>query len=71
MCSQKKYQAIKNELRINYQMYYDNGAISHQDFNKRRINLLIKLRTMDINQEKPFMSSISPCPYHYENQNQN
>ena len=71
MCSQEKYQNILNELRINYHLYYDNGAISHQDFNRRRIILLMKLRTMDINQEKQFMSSISPYPYHYENENQN
>ena len=71
MCSQEKYQNILNELRINYQMYYDNRAITHRDFYRRRINLIMKLRTMDINQEKPFLNTMSHYPYHYENENQN
>ena len=71
MCSQEKYQNILNELRINYQMYYDNRVISQQDFYKRRKNLIIKLRTIDISQEKPFINTIPSYPYHYEKENQN
>ena len=71
VCSQERYQNILNELRINYQMYYDNRTISHQDFYRRRLNLIMKLRTLDINQEKTFMSNISSYPFNYENENQN
>ena len=52
-------------------MYYDNRVISQQDFYKRRKNLIIKLRTIDISQEKPFINTLPSYPYHYEKENQN
>ncbi|OCA89514.1 hypothetical protein A8L44_00755 [Bacillus sp. FJAT-27986] len=59
VCAQKKYNELLNELRKNYQMYYDNRSISHKDFYKRRVHLIMKLRTLDINEDKSLISDIS------------
>ncbi|KMY44894.1 hypothetical protein AC622_12255 [Bacillus sp. FJAT-27916] len=45
MRSNKMYNQIMNELRINYQNYYDFHTISMNDFNKRRTSLILRLRT--------------------------
>ena len=39
------YDQLMNELRINYQKYYDYHIISTHDFNKRRNSLILRLRT--------------------------
>ena len=69
VCFKEKKMSILNELRRNYQMYYDNRTISHQDFYRRRINLIMKLRTLDINQDQSFMNNISFHPFENDNLN--
>jgi hypothetical protein len=69
VCAQEKYNDLLNELRRNYQMYYDTRTLSHKDFYRRRAYLIMKLRTMDINQKKPLLNDISNYPYDYENIN--
>ena len=43
--SNQTYDQLMNELRINYQKYYDYHTISTNDFNKRRNFLILRLRT--------------------------
>ncbi len=42
--SSQKYNQLMNELRINYEKYYDYHTISTNDFNKKRRSLILRLR---------------------------
>ncbi|WP_455661527.1 hypothetical protein [Pradoshia sp.] len=44
MRSSQKYNQLMNELRINYEKYYDYHTISTSDFNKKRKSLILRLR---------------------------
>ena len=51
MRSDQLYNQLMNELRINYQNYYDYHTISAPDFNKRRNALILRLRMISYEKE--------------------
>ena len=51
MRSDQLYDQVMNELRINYQNYYDYHIISAPDFNKRRNSLILRLRMISYERE--------------------